>query len=75
MNIKWSLLAIESLDNICDDLSSQLGAKAESDFLRAVDKSIKQVAKYPNIGIVERTLAADGSVHSILVNRLSKFIY
>ena len=75
MNIKWSFLAIESLDNICDHLSSQFGVKAKSDFLTAVDKSIKQVAQYPNIGIEEQSLAADGSVHSILVNRLSKFIY
>jgi len=75
MKIKWSFLAIESFDNIRDNLFEKFGEKAENDYLLAVDKALAQVQKYPNSGVIEYDLAGDGSVHSVLVNHLSKFIY
>ena len=75
MSIIWSDQADAAFWKIRDYLFLHFGAAAEDDYLQAVNEAIKQVAKNPQSGIAVYELAKDGSVRSILVNRLSKFIY
>ena len=75
MKIIWSLLAHEAYMDICDTIFTRFGYKAEQEYIAAIDEAIQQISRFPNSGKEEKELAADGSVHSILVQRLSKVIY
>ena len=74
-NIRWSLLAYDAYKNIGDDIHKRFGYKAKSDFEKEVDETVRQLAKFPNLGKQELELADDGSVRSIPVRKLSKIIY
>ena len=75
MNIIWSDLAVGAFWAIRDSIFSKFGIEKENEFVEATDVAIKQVVKFPKSGIEELELAADGSVRSILVRKLSKIIY
>ena len=75
MKIIWSLLAHASFVDIRDAIFDRFGYRAEQDYIAAVDEAICQVEKFPNIGKRELELAADGSVRSVSVRKLTKIIY
>ena len=74
-NIKWSLLAYDAYHKIGDDIHKRFGYKAKSDYEKEVDQTVRQLAKFPNLGKQEFELAEDGSVRSMSVRKLSKIIY
>ena len=86
-NIRWSLLAYDAYKNIGDDIHKRFGYidedyvdlyghyKAKIDYESEVDETVRQLAKFPNIGKQEFELAEDGSVRSMSIRRLSKIIY
>ena len=75
MKIIWSNQAVAAFWDIRDRIFNNCGIEIENEYLEAVDKALKHVSNFPDSGVPEYELSEDGSVHSILVNRLSRIIY
>lgn len=75
MRIIWSLLAYNSYMEIRATIQDRFGYKAEQDYICAVDETVRQIAQFPGSGRQVLELAADGSVRSISVRKLTKIIY
>ncbi len=71
----WSMQAYEAYLKICDSIRKHFGSRTEKKYIAAVNFAVKQLAKHPGIGKSEYELAEDGSVHSKIINGLSKIIY
>lgn len=74
-NVLWSLLAYDAYQNIGEDIQKRFGYKARGDYERAVDETVRCLAKFPDLGKQEFELAEDGSVRSMPIRKLSKIIY
>ncbi len=75
MRIIWSQLAFSAFEDIRNSISEKFGIDAGNHYSEDVNAAILQVSNYPNSGIAEYRLSADGSVRSVLVNRRSRIIF
>ena len=71
----WSIQAYEAYLKICSSIRRNFGSRIEKEYIAAVNFTVKQLTKHPGLGQSEYELAADGSVHSKVINGLSKIIY
>ena len=75
MTILWSDQAVAAFWSIRDRLFERFGIETENNYLTEVNDALLQVASFPNSGVPEYELSADGSVRSILVRKLTRIIY
>ena len=75
MTIYWSNQAVAAFWEIRDNIYNRFGIEAENDYVSAVDEALQNAINFPKTGVEELELSPDGTVRSVLINRLSRIIY